>query len=394
MLLSYFIDELLGTQGTKYTSTEESGEKLIITVEMPRREHKCPHCGKDTDRIHDYRYRHINAGTFNHRHVIIRYRRRRYVCSGCGKRFAEENGFVGRYQRMTKAVIAQMINSLSETVSFTHVARENRVSPQTVMRIFDQIHFPSPGHLPRVIGIDEFRGNANRVKYQVLLTDLTAGEPIDILPNRYESTITRYFLRYSREERDRVEVFVSDMFREYDRIGRDVFHNAVRVADPFHYVRQMIWALENIRKREQKRLGPSRQKYFKRSKALLIKRFAELNADNQQAVLRILELSSDLSSAHYYKEKLLQAVDMKDTDEKIKLFYLVTDSMKNSGITELEKCADSYCNWSPNIVNSLRSPYSNGFTEGCNNKIKVLKRIAFGYRNYDRFRKRILHSFS
>ena len=245
-----------------------------------------------------------------------------------------------------------------------------------------------------VIGIDEFRGNANRVKYQVLLTDLTAGEPIDILPNRYESTITRYFLRYSREERDRVEVFVSDMFREYDRIGRDVFHNAVRVADPFHYVRQMIWALENIRKREQKRLGPARQKYFKRSKALLIKRFAELNADNQQAVLRMLELSSDLSSAHYYKEKLLQAVDMKDTDEKIKLFYLVTDSMKNSGITELEKCADSYCNWSPNIVNSLRSPYSNGFTEGCNNKIKVLKRIAFGYRNYDRFRKRILHSFS
>ncbi|MBR5979417.1 MAG: transposase, partial [Oscillospiraceae bacterium] len=44
--------------------------------------------------------------------------------------------------------------------------------------------------------------------------------------------------------------------------------------------------------------------------------------------------------------------------------------------------------------NSLDSVYSNGLTEGCNNKIKVMKRICYGYRNYDRFRKRIVHCFS
>lgn len=394
MLLFYFIDELLGTQGVKYISTEESGNELTVKVEMPRAEHICPCCGKLTDQIHDYRNRTVNAGTLNHKHVTVIYRRRRYVCSECGKRFPEENGFVGRYQRMSKAVIANIINSLADMVSFKHVARENRISAQTAMRTFSPVKFPRPKHLPEALGIDEFRGNANRIKYQLILTDLTTGKPIDILPNRYESTITRYFMQYSREERDKVKVFVSDMFREYDRIGKELFHNAVRVIDRYHWVRQLIWAFENIRKREQKRLGKARQKYFKRSKNLLTKRFNELSPDNRQAVLRMLELSSDLSTAHYYKERLLSIRDIEDTNEKIKRLHEITDSMKYSGITELEKCADSYSNWFPNIVNSLKCTYSNGITEGCNNKIKVLKRIAFGFRNYDIFRSRILHSFS
>jgi transposase len=262
------------------------------------------------------------------------------------------------------------------------------------MRVFDRISFPAPKHLPTVLGIDEFKGNANKEKYQVLLTDIVDHRPIDILPNRRESTITRYFLQYSREERDKVEEFVSDMFREYDRIGKAVFHNAARTADPFHYTRLIIWALEDIRKREQKRLGKARQKYFKRSKALLIKRFNELSPMNQDAVLRMLELSSDLSTAHYYKEMILKIRDIEDPAEKKKQFIKAADSMKNSGIRELERCADSYYNWLPNILNSLSSPYSNGLTEGCNNKIKVLKRIGFGYRNFDRLRMRVLHSFS
>ena len=73
-------------------------------------------------------------------------------------------------------------------------------------------------------------------------------------------------------------------------------------------------------------------------------RFNELSPDNQQAVLRMLELSSDLSTAHYYKERLLGIREIEDTNEKIKRFLDVADSMKNSGIPELEKCADSYYN--------------------------------------------------
>ncbi|MDD6527160.1 MAG: transposase, partial [Oscillospiraceae bacterium] len=57
-------------------------------------------------------------------------------------------------------------------------------------------------------------------------------------------------------------------------------------------------------------------------------------------------------------------------------------------------CAKTIQNWYSGIINSLYSPITNGFTEGCNNKIKVLKRNAYGYKNFKRFRNRILHIFS
>ncbi|MGN1131418.1 MAG: transposase [Ruminococcus sp.] len=64
------------------------------------------------------------------------------------------------------------------------------------------------------------------------------------------------------------------------------------------------------------------------------------------------------------------------------------------GIPQFGKCAMTMFNWLNGIFNSFSSPITNGFTEGCNNKIKVLKRNAYVYRNFKRFRNHILHIFS
>ena len=67
---------------------------------------------------------------------------------------------------------------------------------------------------------------------------------------------------------------------------------------------------------------------------------------------------------------------------------------ENCGIPQFHKCADTMRNWYAGIINSFSTTITNGFTEGCNNKIKVLKRNAYGYKNFKRFRNRILHIFS
>ena len=66
---------------------------------------------------------------------------------------------------------------------------------------------------------------------------------------------------------------------------------------------------------------------------------------------------------------------------------------EESNILELKDVITAFRNWFTYIVNSFRYKYTNGFTEGMNNNIKVLKRIAYGYRNFNNFRKRIMHSF-
>ena len=71
-----------------------------------------------------------------------------------------------------------------------------------------------------------------------------------------------------------------------------------------------------------------------------------------------------------------------------------SDSAYGCGIDRFIKCSQTMTNWLTGILNSFSTPVTNGFTEGCNNKIKVLKRIAYGYQNFHRFRNRILHIFS
>ena len=105
MLCFHFIEEVLGTQGVRFRTAEKIGNKWRIHVELPRKVHPCPVCGEQTDRIHDYREQRIKAGEFNGYLAEIQYRKRCYECVKCRKRFYEENGFVWRYQRMTKMLI-------------------------------------------------------------------------------------------------------------------------------------------------------------------------------------------------------------------------------------------------------------------------------------------------
>lgn len=390
MLCFDFIEEILGTQGIKLKETEYKGKSFLIYVEMPRREHKCPVCKESTDWIHDYRIQKIKAGEANGYLLNIYYRKRRYKCQGCGKQFYEENNFVGRYKRMTKMMTLTILELIQGTKSFTEVAKTLGISTQTVIRTFDTASYARPDELPKVLGIDEFRGNAGGEKFQVSLTDPENKKVLDILPCRKESELSLYFKGFPKAERDKVQYFVSDMYKPYLRIQESWFPNAVHIVDKYHWVRQLFWAFESIRKREQQKHGKNHRLYFKRNRNILTRRFRELNDDDQQQVLNILYLSSDLSTAHFYKERMQQILDMDDPKEQKKQFVKLTDGMKQSGIHELERCADTYYRWLKGILASFDYKYTNAFTEGMNNKIKVLKRNAYGYRDFSRNRKRIL----
>ena len=156
----------------------------------------------------------------------------------------------------------------------------------------------------------------------------------------------------------------------------------------------MIWAFENVRKKEQKKLGPELRKYFKRSKSLLIKRFDSLEEDQKQEVNVMLYYSVNISRAYWYKEQFLKIITCKDAESAKIAMKEWIENAENCGIAQFEKCAQTMRNWYSGIINSFSSPITNGFTEGCNNKIKILKRNAYGYKNFKRFRNRILHMFS
>ena len=392
MHYSNYIEKILDLQEVKVDKIENKEKITEIYVSKPRKQCNCPCCGKLTDKIHDYRYQKVKDLPSFGKDVILIVKKRRYRCL-CGKRFFESNEFLAKYQRRTIRTTAAIINELSDTKSYKEVAKKYKLSIATVIRIFGIISYPKPKELPEVIGIDEFKGNTGSEKYQCILTDISNKKIMDILPTRYQYKLCQYFKQYSREDRSKVKFFVSDMYNTYAEMAKTYFPNAIYIIDKYHWIRQAIWAFENVRKETQKKFSKDYRIYFKHSRKLLLKRQSKLSRDEMQEVNIMLYASSDLLTSYTLKEMLYEILDTKDEECRENLFKDWIACASDSGIGQFEKCASTYRNWFKPILNSLKYPFSNGFTEGCNNKIKVLKRNAYGCKKFFRFRNRIMFIF-
>ena len=179
----------------------------------------------------------------------------------------------------------------------------------------------------------------------------------------------------------------------FKAVAQTCFPKATIIADRYHVIRQAIWAMENVRKAEQKRLSPKFRKYFKRSKYLLNKSLSKFTKEDMHHLSLMFEISPRPADAYKLKNYFMSVLQA-DPDDAPNLLADWLLLAEDYNFIEFKPCMTAYRNWSAEILNSLRFPWSNGFTEGCNNKTKVLKRVCFGVRNFDRFRNRILHCSS
>lgn len=385
-----FITTLLDFKGIKVTKFRNRTNRFRIHIELPVREHTCPCCHSKTSKIHDYRFQLIKDIPIYYKDTFIYYRKRRYVCKNCGKRFYEKNTFLPKRARKTKRLISFIIENLKEKKSMKDVAKLANVSTSTVSKLLPYLSV-NASYLPEVLCIDEFKGNAGNYKYQVSLIDGKTRKPIDIIECRYKVHLFNYFNKFTLEERKKVKYIVMDLWQPYKDLAKTYFPNAKIVADRFHYVRYIVQAVDNIRKQVQNRLTSEERKYFKHSRKLLLSRYINLNKKQREELNYILiNYSEELRRVYNEKEELL---DIVHSNEK----YLAIDKLNQwvkynleSNYEVLKECAKTYSNWIEEIRNSLLVPYSNGVMEGYNNKIKVLKRVAFGFRNFQNFKARIL----
>lgn len=391
MLYTNYMQELIGLKDVIVTSVERKDKQLDINLIMPRRIHSCPSCNSSTEKIHDYRIQRIKDISSFGSHTILHLRKRRYVCPYCNKRFYEKVSFLPRYHRITSRLIANILDSLREVSPVKNVARAANVSSTTATRIFDNIKYSNKS-LPRVVSMDEFKGNADGEKFQCIITDPENKKVLDILPNRKSEDLYGYFLKYN--DRSNVKYIVIDMSGPYRCLAKTVFPKAQIIADKYHVVRQVTWAFENVRKAEQKKFHEQRRKYFKRSRRLLLKRPENLTPSEADQVESMVRISERLRHAYALKNEFYKVMDSKNSYEakkQLAKWYMLFSGYK---LTEFNDCFRAFTNWQKEILNSFDVPYTNGYTEGVNNKIKVIKRNAFGIRNFNRFRNRILHAMA
>ena len=389
-MLPNYIKDLLDLEDVIITKTVHADKYVKFFLDTKPKPHICPICGNSTAKIHDYRWQTIKDLPFQLKNCYLVLHKRRYVCS-CGKKFYEAYEFLPRYLHRTKRLTWKIADLLHETTSLKSVAKTSNVSVTTVCRILDHIHYSCPP-LKEAVSIDEFKGNARTGKYQCILVNPKNHSIMDILPDRTQSHLIAYFREIDHSQRFRVKYFICDMWQPYIDLAHTFFPNAKVCIDKYHFIRQVTWAMENVRKRLQKTMTVTMRKYYKRSHKLLLTRYRKLKEENKKACDLMLLYNDDLRLAHWLKEKFYDLCQDTKYSRQRKDFYDWIKIAESSGLKEFEKCADTYRRWSKEILNAFKYGITNGTTEGFNNKVKVLKRTSYGIRNFERFRTRILHS--
>ena len=385
---------LLNLQGVILKKDLYSKNLIELWLEYPTKEHICPSCNSPTSRVHDYYTRSFNHIMVGKRTTKIYYKQRRYVCMHCGKRFAEMNSFIQKFFRHSNDVVNNVFDDLTSIKNLSQIGNDNNMSSQNVSRLMNKFMpiFHNTTSLPEAIGIDEFKGNSGGNKFQVVITNLKTHKVIDVISARSEDALYNFFRKISNPKD--VKLVAMDLSLFFKKIITDCLPNAKIIADTFHFTRLMHWALDNVRKDVQKGLPKDMRIYFKRSRSVLHKRINNLNPDEYNQLTNMLDYNENLRWAYSIVQNLFEIIDEKNPDKKVSLFREFMTYASNCDLPEFNKHIQTFFKWHKYIINSFYTNFSNGITEGLNTKIKTLKRVSFGFRNFQNFRLRILMACS
>ena len=291
---------LPGMKDVQITSIEEKESGISVHLQMPRQTQTCPDCGGKTSKIHDYRIQKIKHLKWFERPTYLFYKRRRYRCA-CGKRFAETVPFVERYQRFSEEGNQALCIRSIKAKTFKEAAEVMGTSSSTVIRRFEQVaqkELAAGVELPKVIAIDEYKGDTNEGKFQLIVANAETREPLDILPNRRKETIKAYLRKYGQN----VEMVVMDMSTSFRAAVREALGRPVIIADRFHYCRYIYWALDKVRRDVQKDWHAYDRKKCKKMRHVFYKRPEKLREEDQFYLTRYLEMSPTLKEAYELKK--------------------------------------------------------------------------------------------
>ncbi|WP_277587625.1 transposase, partial [Psychrobacillus antarcticus] len=184
---------------------------------------------------------------------------------------------------------------------FSETATIYGTSPSTIVRRFDRLslsEIQKVKELPKVIAIDEYKGDTREGKYQLIIANGETKEPIDILPNRYKKTIKHYLQQHGAN----VEIVIMDMSPSFKAAVTSALGKPVIVADRFHFVRYIYWALDGVRRRIQSTWNDYDRKKCKKMRYVFHRNSKKLTEEDRWYLDRYLSMSEELKQAYELKE--------------------------------------------------------------------------------------------
>jgi len=393
-----FITNLMDLPDLVATDLIQTEEYLVFVTDYQRDHVKCPVCGKKADKVHDRKTQMIQDTPLRDKKVVISLEKKRYSCSHCGKRAIPKRiQSITKYSRKTERFKFYLLKQ-TDGRDYSRVARENDLSYTSIKnsvhtQIDTMIEKAQLKTLDKVeaISIDEF-AIKKKHKYAVALTDPINGKLIEVLSSRKKKDLIEYFNSWPKELREQIKYFSMDMWSPYKAVAEAVFPNAKIVVDKFHLVTAINNALDKLRKEEQDKQTAANRKKFYKSRLTLLMAGEDLDDDGHQRLIEIFKLSPALEKAWELKEEfrdLLQIPDVKESIQALNHWY---ENVSQSKLNLFYRAKGTVKRWEQHIINYFETRITNGFAEGLNNKIKLIKRIGYGVPKVENLKRRVFLS--
>jgi transposase len=350
----------------------------------------CPHCQGCCFRIKESRERCIRDLPILDRPLTLQVHIRRFKCSDCHHRPWEKSETFGERVKWTDRLYHQVRQEFLHGCPCEELAHRYGLSARTVFRwTFEKSHGARPRKLGRALGIDEYARRKGH-RYNTIIVDLDKGRPITTFKGRRVEDVVAWFKSRPQEELDQVEVVVLDMSKSFYSAIQEVFGDQVQVIDRFHVVKQAVDTLDSVLRSVQKQLDRDEAKAFKKLRRRWLKSANQLNVDEWIARADWRRRFPELREVIDWIQDLRKWFERKYEKPAREALLKLIERARESTQEALQGIAGTLSRWFEPIARYIRHRYSNGMTEGFNNKIKLIQRRAFGLRNEHNRKKRIL----
>jgi transposase len=351
----------------------------------------CPHCHSNSLRNKGSHRRTVRHENWGQRTCIMELQVSKWCCRGCGRYFRQRLPGILPRQRASEAYQQTIYQQHLDGINRSRLGRREKIGAATVERYFRkglQRQFKEwhPPRCPQLLGIDE-HFFTRRKGFATTLCDLKNHKIYDVVLGRSELSLEPYL--QALEGKDAVRVVCMDLSVTYRAVVRKHFPKALIVADRFHVIRLInhhflaCW----------REIDPTGSR--NRGLLSLMRRHRHnLTAEQQAKLITYFAALPVLDPIYRFKQRLCYLLLKKHRNRKqcrklLPRFLRAVQDLRDAKLSQLVQLGDTLHAWSQEIVAMWRFTRNNGITEGFHNKMEMISRQAFGFRNFENYRLRV-----
>jgi len=381
-----------------YQNVNPEHATALLRLAPDQRYHPlCHDCQQTTRTVHSRTRRVIRDLNFGGHEVWLQVDYRKVWCDNCGGVRVEYLEFAEVSHRVTHRLAAYAVQLCREGMSVTAVAEHLDLDPKTVKALekaalqteFGQTRFEGLQRL----AIDEIAVKKGQNDYLTVVLDYDTGRVVWTGEGHGVETLEAFFMSMPSTVRRQLKAIAIDMWDPYIKAINDWCPNADIVFDLFHVVRAFSRVIDDIRNQEFRRADTHGRETLKGSKYLFLRNWGNLKVEQEVQLKAILAMNERLNTIYWLKDLLKHIWEYQRpawAEKVLEQWCSVARQDRHPSLIRFAKTLERH---KYGILNHCHHPIHTSRIEGVNNKIKLIKRIAYGFHDVEYFGLKIKQAF-